>query len=379
MVTLSQSTAITNPSEFKFDSTGRLLFADTAPGASSPCPGGRRCRSTPSPARARRFLAIDATNRIYTSSSDGKIRLHASDGTLINDAFATLTGCCDALGPGGLFGGDLYALEVGSGILYRINAVGTVTAIGSGFTDVADIAFGPDGDLYVSERALDRVLKISPSPSAVGSRDRPRAGAAGVSEPLSTAVMVNYDGPAPARPRGVAIFNTERADSCAGSATGAAPTTPSPARPLVRGIGTAGTTRGAPCRRAFLPAPGRRELRRGPEAHSHAMRVRRRGAGGRPRPRVEQSPPRLYSPVFSPDFRGATVKARAARPLDLTGRISMAEDNVLVVVSKIKNYIRAKSEMNTAGTVPRSSSEIIQGLCDQAIENAKADGRRATN
>lgn len=54
----------------------------------------------------------------------------------------------------------------------------------------------------------------------------------------------------------------------------------------------------------------------------------------------------------------------------------MAEDNVLVVVSKIKNYIRAKSEMNTAGSVAPKLSEIIQGLCDQAIENAKADGRK---
>lgn len=54
----------------------------------------------------------------------------------------------------------------------------------------------------------------------------------------------------------------------------------------------------------------------------------------------------------------------------------MAEDNVLVVVSKIKNYIRVKSEMNTAGSVAPKLSEMIQTLCDRAIENAKADGRK---
>lgn len=54
----------------------------------------------------------------------------------------------------------------------------------------------------------------------------------------------------------------------------------------------------------------------------------------------------------------------------------MAEDTVLVVVSKLKNYIRAKSEMNTAANVAPKISEIIQGLCDQAIERARSDGRK---
>lgn len=54
----------------------------------------------------------------------------------------------------------------------------------------------------------------------------------------------------------------------------------------------------------------------------------------------------------------------------------MSEENVLVVVSKLKNYIRAKSEMNTAGSVAPKLSSIIQELCDQAIENARKDGRK---
>lgn len=54
----------------------------------------------------------------------------------------------------------------------------------------------------------------------------------------------------------------------------------------------------------------------------------------------------------------------------------MSEETVLVVVSKLKNYIRAKSEMNTAGNVAPKLSEIIQSLCDQAIERARSDGRK---
>ena len=49
---------------------------------------------------------------------------------------------------------------------------------------------------------------------------------------------------------------------------------------------------------------------------------------------------------------------------------------VLVVASKLKNYIRAKSGMNTSATVMEALSGKIRGLCDQAIENAKQDGRK---
>jgi histone H3/H4 len=49
---------------------------------------------------------------------------------------------------------------------------------------------------------------------------------------------------------------------------------------------------------------------------------------------------------------------------------------VLVVASKLKNYIRAKSGMNTSANVFPALSGKIRSLCDQAIENAKHDGRK---
>ena len=49
---------------------------------------------------------------------------------------------------------------------------------------------------------------------------------------------------------------------------------------------------------------------------------------------------------------------------------------VLVVASKLKNYIRAHAGMNTSGAVIDVISERIRQLCDQAIENAKRDGRK---
>jgi histone H3/H4 len=50
--------------------------------------------------------------------------------------------------------------------------------------------------------------------------------------------------------------------------------------------------------------------------------------------------------------------------------------DILIVTSKLKNYIKEKSAMNTAGNVPETLSDRIRSLCDQAIENARRDGRK---
>lgn len=51
-------------------------------------------------------------------------------------------------------------------------------------------------------------------------------------------------------------------------------------------------------------------------------------------------------------------------------------DEVLVVASKLKNYIRSKAEMNTSASVMAVISDRIRELCDQAIENARNDKRK---
>ncbi len=54
----------------------------------------------------------------------------------------------------------------------------------------------------------------------------------------------------------------------------------------------------------------------------------------------------------------------------------MSDPEVLVVVSKLKNYIKSQSGMNTSGNVAPALSALIRQLCDQAIENARRDGRK---
>jgi hypothetical protein len=57
-------------------------------------------------------------------------------------------------------------------------------------------------------------------------------------------------------------------------------------------------------------------------------------------------------------------------------KMSNGDKEILVVVSKLKQYIRSASGMNTAGNVAPALSDVIRDLCDQAIEKARKDGRK---
>ncbi len=62
-------------------------------------------------------------------------------------------------------------------------------------------------------------------------------------------------------------------------------------------------------------------------------------------------------------------------PLKLADRSETPEE-VLVVASRLKAYIRARSGMNTSDGVLGPLSVILRDLCDGAIERAHADGRK---
>lgn len=49
---------------------------------------------------------------------------------------------------------------------------------------------------------------------------------------------------------------------------------------------------------------------------------------------------------------------------------------VLIIASRLKEYIVAKSEMNTSAAVMDALSDYVRIICDRAIENARADGRK---
>lgn len=50
--------------------------------------------------------------------------------------------------------------------------------------------------------------------------------------------------------------------------------------------------------------------------------------------------------------------------------------DVLVVISKLKAYVRARSGMNTSDNVVGALSDHLRRLCNDAIRNAARDGRK---
>jgi len=56
--------------------------------------------------------------------------------------------------------------------------------------------------------------------------------------------------------------------------------------------------------------------------------------------------------------------------------VSEAKKEVLVVSSKVKNFIKAKSGLNTSAAVFEVLSAKVEDLCNAAVEKAKKDGRK---
>jgi hypothetical protein len=55
---------------------------------------------------------------------------------------------------------------------------------------------------------------------------------------------------------------------------------------------------------------------------------------------------------------------------------SKIEEEILVVVSKVKKYITEKSGMNTSAGVMDVLTTRVQRICDRAIEEARKQGRK---
>jgi hypothetical protein len=111
------------------------------------------------------------------------------------------------------------------------------------------------------------------------------------------------------------------------------------------------------CWDAHLPEARHRE------AWAEERRAPTREAAAREDAAPEPEPRRI---VVAP----APPAAAAARPP------AAVPSEVLVVVSKLKGYIRAASGMNTSDNVVDVLSDHLRHLCDEAARNAARDGRK---
>ncbi|MEA9356145.1 hypothetical protein SHI21_08030 [Bacteriovorax sp. PP10] len=55
---------------------------------------------------------------------------------------------------------------------------------------------------------------------------------------------------------------------------------------------------------------------------------------------------------------------------------SANEEEVLIVASKLKQYVKDKYDMNTSANVMEALSRIVRRQTDRAIERAKSEGRK---
>src|SRR6476620_3746014 len=110
-----------------------------------------------------------------------------------------------------------------------------------------------------------------------------------------------------------------------------------------------------------------------------------RGQGARevraePAPRPQTQPPsapaaRASAPPAPRPLPsgGGSVTAHAGGPA-LSNQYD--HDDVMVVVSKVKKYIRDRGGMNTSDAVAEALGAHVRKVCDDAIRNAARDGRK---
>ena len=88
---------------------------------------------------------------------------------------------------------------------------------------------------------------------------------------------------------------------------------------------------------------------------------------------------RIVSPGPPP---GAVASVRASDdsgPIAAVAVLPLSpgfERDVLVVVSKLKKYIKDRSGLNTSDAVAEDLSDHVRAICDEAIRAAAADGRK---
>ena len=73
----------------------------------------------------------------------------------------------------------------------------------------------------------------------------------------------------------------------------------------------------------------------------------------------------------TPVARAAERRIVASAPAE-----AAATDDVLIVASRLKQYIADKAEMNTSADVLEALSDIVRAHADQAIRRARMEGRK---
>lgn len=88
------------------------------------------------------------------------------------------------------------------------------------------------------------------------------------------------------------------------------------------------------------------------------------------------APPSIQSVDPDKEQRRRIVAASSSESMASDPHGEALEQDILIVASKLKQYIKAKSQMNTSGQVMERLSDIVRSSCDRAIQRAREAGRK---
>ena len=138
------------------------------------------------------------------------------------------------------------------------------------------------------------------------------------------------------------------------------------------------------CWEVHLPTMRHREAwaveKRSPSAASWQRQLAEESGSAAPTP-VRASTP---APVRASTPAPVTARPAEPRPAEPRRQVvapppvedDLDLDDILIVVSKLKKYIRAKSGMNTSDNVMQVLSAHLRRVCDRAIQKAAEEGRK---
>lgn len=73
-------------------------------------------------------------------------------------------------------------------------------------------------------------------------------------------------------------------------------------------------------------------------------------------------------------------ETRQAKRVIVTTKLATTNNNyskeTLIVASKLKSYVKERYDLNTSANVMDKLSDLVRALTDQAVENAKQEGRK---
>lgn len=89
-----------------------------------------------------------------------------------------------------------------------------------------------------------------------------------------------------------------------------------------------------------------------------------------------ESAPARPAPAAAEPAASREVRRQVVAPPAQRSRSANVEREILIVVSKLKKYVKASSEMNTSDNVMPVLSDHLRKLCDMACDKAAEDGRK---